>query len=112
MADYTRLSEARSAHPKRLTQRDLGLDMASTMGVQLSDKYAQKKISLWESGQGRPNKDEIAALAQVLDRSEDEIESWFAKTPASAEELFNQLASSRSPSLLVACYSGKPRATV
>jgi hypothetical protein len=112
MPDTNRLAEARNGNPEKLTQRDLGMRMAAVMGIEMTPNYAQKKVSLWESGQGRPNSEEVTALAEVLKRSESEIESWFAKIPSSAEELFDQLAESKSPSLLVACYSGKPRATV
>jgi hypothetical protein len=45
-----------------------------------------------------------------LKKPADEIEGWFPKLPSSAADLFTQLAQSEHPSLISACYSGKPRA--
>jgi transcriptional regulator with XRE-family HTH domain len=104
-----RLSTARNA--VTLSQRELGLRVAEiTTGKAISDKYAQKKVSLWESGQTRPTPSEFSALAKILGVPEAEVETWFARLPSSAAELFTQLADSDYPSLVAACYSGRPRA--
>jgi hypothetical protein len=95
-----------------LTQKELGLKVALlTTGRSISDQYAQKKVSLWESGTSRPTPQEMVALSEILRRPESEIDGWFGRTPSSAEELFTQLAESQLPSLIVSCYSGKPRLT-
>jgi hypothetical protein len=108
MADSNKLAGARSE--LSLTQKELGLKVAKlATGKDISEQYAQKKVSLWESGTSRPTPQETAALGRILSRSESEIESWFGRAPSSGEELFVQLADSQFPSLIVSCYSGKPR---
>jgi transcriptional regulator with XRE-family HTH domain len=110
MADSNKLLIARNA--LSLTQKELGLKVALlTTGKSISDQYAQKKVSLWESGTSRPTPQEMAALSEILRRPESEIDAWFGRAPSSAEELFTQLADSQLPSLIVSCYSGKPRLT-
>jgi transcriptional regulator with XRE-family HTH domain len=110
MAQEYKLTEARTA--QNLTQRELGLRVAVlARGQQTSRQYAQKQVSYWESGHARPQAKEITALSKILEKPPYEVESWFTKLPSSAEDLFLQLLRAPHPSLLVTCYSGRPRAT-
>ncbi|HXM61144.1 MAG TPA: hypothetical protein VN950_09815 [Terriglobales bacterium] len=76
-----------------------------------SDRYLQKKVSYWESGHAKPNKDEILILSELLQIDGEELERWFALVPLGAESVFRKLADSSQPSLVAACYSGRPKAT-
>jgi transcriptional regulator with XRE-family HTH domain len=91
----------------------MGLLIAREMGIKLTDPYAQKKVSQWESGQTRPNRNETETLARIFGLQPDDVEASFSKSaPLSAADMLNDLAESTKPSLVIACYSGKPRATL
>lgn len=109
MADEHKLAVARNA--LGLTQKELGLKVATLLGQRLSEAHAQKKVSYWEGGHAKPTAPELSALSEVLKKPHAEIESWFVKLPSSAEDLFMQLAESDQPSLIAACYSGAPAAS-
>jgi transcriptional regulator with XRE-family HTH domain len=110
MARKHKLVEARTA--QRLSQRELGLKVSvMARGRESSRQYAQKQVSYWESGQARPKPREMLALSRIFEKPTYEVESWFTKLPASAEDLFRQLMHTQAPALLITCYSGRPRAT-
>jgi transcriptional regulator with XRE-family HTH domain len=95
------------------TQLKLGLLVAREIKKHFSKPYAQKKISQWESGITRPNEEESNALAHLFGLGRPEIEQFFSKAaPLSAADMLEDLSISAKPSLVIACYSSKPRATL
>jgi transcriptional regulator with XRE-family HTH domain len=102
-----------------LTQRDLAEAMARELSkhpgrkraqIKPSARYLQKRLSEIESGYGTPNAQEIAALSSILHVPGDQLLSYF-KNPGirSALELFERLTRQPRNSLMLACFSGRPR---
>lgn len=94
-----------------MSQKELGQRVSQAIdGKSISDKYAQKKVSLWEGSHASPNEKEIVEIARLLAQPEEVVRSWFRKLPSSALELYTELSTYEYPSLVAACYSGKPKA--
>jgi transcriptional regulator with XRE-family HTH domain len=94
-----------------LSQAELGQQVARMQGVELTEAAGQKKVSLWENFKARPSGEELSALSTVLRTPLEIIQSWFLTiTPQCAPAIFQELAISSRPCLLVACFSGRPRA--
>jgi hypothetical protein len=94
------------------TQRDLGRAVFSKLPMPAKDAYAQKKVSLWESGQAKPATEEIRVLAELLGLGFTELEVFFAAVlPLSAADTISALAKSGNPCLIASCFGGKTRDT-
>jgi hypothetical protein len=72
--------------------------------------YMQKRVSEIESGRAIPTGPEAAALSSVLQIPEDRLVAYF-KNPGirSAVDLFERLTQQKARSVMLACFSGRPR---
>lgn len=96
------LAQLRKNSP--LTQSEL----AKKMGLPAA--YGQKKVSQWEAGHAKPNKDEQERLAKILGVSPDELGLALSEPGGqSSLELAGRLLTSNRPSLFAICFSGRPR---
>lgn len=74
-----------------------------------SGSYAQKRVSMWESGDASPTSEELKALSEELDVPPEKLKSSIdPRTPFPATEVFNHLATTESHSIAAICYSGTP----
>ena len=78
---------------------------------ELSVSYAQKKASLWESGQLIPTKDELLAMSDLLKLPLRELEESFSTgvLPSAVADLLGALARSPGDGLVAICAAGRVR---
>lgn len=100
-----------------LTQAELGAAVLEALDKTASSKgYAQKLVSLWERGEIRPSPEQIKALSVILRTDEATIQQGISKESSTpAIDLFNQLRDLQTAggsSLLLACFSSPPKASV
>lgn len=94
---------------KKLTQAELGKQVFLRLNKEPSGGYPQKKVSLWESGEGRPTPEECKALSEILEVPVKRIQAFFdPRAPHIASDVFEQLANSNSNAIIAACFSGPP----
>lgn len=102
-----------------LSQRELANELAKVVAKtqkgkgkqrKLSVRYLQKRISEIECGRVTPSGEETIALAGLLQIPEGRLLAYF-KNPGirSAVELFERLTQQKTRSLMLACFSGRPR---
>jgi hypothetical protein len=79
---------------------------------ELSVSYAQKKASLWESGQLIPTKDELLAMSELLKLPLSELEESFSTgvLPSAVADLLGALARCPGDGLVAICAAGRVRA--
>jgi len=78
----------------------------------ISPSYAQKKASLWESGQLTPTHAELQAMQELLKVEIKELEDSFSTglLPSSAAaDLIRALAESPAQGLIASCFAGRVR---
>jgi hypothetical protein len=77
----------------------------------LSPSYAQKKVSLWESGQLIPGGLELQAIAELLSVQFKELEESFSTgvLPSAASDLIRLLAETQGQGLIASCFAGRVR---
>lgn len=91
------------------SQAKLGQKVFEKLETGSTPIYAQKKISLWESGSSKPSTDELRALSDILNVSFDELHSSFDDKSQEAVDIFERIAKSEHPSIMAVCHSGLPR---
>lgn len=104
------LTRARKANFS--SQRDFGRAVAAKLGESISVNYAQKKASLWESGNLIPTPNEMWAISEILNVPPRELEESFSPgvLPFSAADLIRSLARSSEQGLIASCFPGRVRA--
>jgi hypothetical protein len=77
----------------------------------ISDSYAQKKASLWESGQLIPTVEEFDAISDVTKLPTSDLKASFSvgAIASSAADQFRALAASSGQGLIASCFAGKVR---
>ena len=81
-----------------------------TVTRSISANYAQKKASLWESGQLVPTHVEMQVMSELLGVELKELEESFSGiVPAAAPDLIRSLAGSPGQSLIASCFTGRVR---
>jgi hypothetical protein len=78
----------------------------------ISIGYAQKKASLWESGQLRPTRQEMEVMSELLQLPFKELEESFSTgvLPFSTADFVRALARSSGKGLIASCFAGRVRA--
>jgi hypothetical protein len=97
------------------SQRDFGQAIAEKLRASgpdgerypMTPSYAQKKASLWESGQLKPTPDEMRAMSGILELPLAELEESFSTgvLPCGAGDLLRNLAPGQG--LIAACFTGR-----
>jgi hypothetical protein len=77
----------------------------------ISISYAQKKTSLWESGQLRPTQNELTVISELLGILPRELEESFSTgvLPTAAADLIRLLSTARGQGLIASCFAGRVR---
>lgn len=105
------LSALRKA--KGLSQEELGKAIALRLKRPIGISYAQKKISIFESGDVAPTAEEIRALATELDVDVDVVQSAIAGlAPHEAESIIGQFTVAGGRSLVASCILSRPRSKI
>lgn len=98
---------------KNLTQEGLGKQVFERLNRPISGHYPQKKVSLWESGQANPTRDEYRVLSEILQMPTIHIQRLFDPgTTHLAQDLFQRFSNHPHPSLVAVCFSGPPVGTM
>lgn len=112
------LIRARKSKPAYQLQRTFGQAVTerirelapNEVHTSIKDSYAQKKASLWESGQLIPTHLEMRAISELLDLNLKELEESFSGVaPASAADVIQSLAEVASQCLIASCFTGRVR---
>ena len=112
------LIRARKAKPGYQLQRVFGQAVIEKMKemepgevtTSISASYAQKKASLWESGQLIPTHLEMRAISVLLEVDLKELEESFSGVaPAAAADLIRSLGEAPGHSLIASCFTGRVR---
>ncbi len=112
------LIRARKSNPAYQLQRTFGTavtekvkEMAPNEAhASISASYAQKKASLWESGQLIPTHLEMRAISELLNVDLKELEESFSGVaPASAADVIRSIAEVASRCLIASCFTGRVR---
>ena len=109
----------RARKSKFSTQEAFGSEVANTLRSRFPEKkhltisagYAQKKVSLWESGQLIPTPDEFQVISELLSLPMPELKHSFSVgvLPSSAADIFRELASPPGQGLIASCFTGRVR---
>jgi hypothetical protein len=92
------------------SQRDFGKAVAESLKEVISDSYAQKKASLWESGNLTPTREEMVAMSELLRLPlKDLQESFSGVLPYSTADLVRNLAKTQGEGLIAGCFAGRVR---
>jgi hypothetical protein len=92
------------------SQRDFGKAVAELLGESFSEGYAQKKVSLWESGNLTPTQKEMGAMSTLLCVPLKELqESFSGVLPFSTADLVRNLARAEGEGLIAGCFAGRVR---
>ena len=60
------------------SQRAFGLTVFRLLGVRITGRAAQRRVSYWEAGQHRPSEVELRAIAEVLGVRPEEVRNSFS----------------------------------
>lgn len=100
---------------RRMSQAELGSklrDSLITRGITLKHTYAEKKISMFESGVAQPSISELEALAEILKVDQKELSAAFSKAPVGGPDFFRRITNPNGPwTLIAALYGGRLRIT-
>jgi hypothetical protein len=84
--------------------------VAEKVGHEISTTYAQKKVSLWESGQLIPTPEEMQAASDLLDLPLKDLKESFSGILAySTADFIRGLARVPNPVLIAGCFAGRVR---
>jgi hypothetical protein len=84
--------------------------VAKELTETISMTYAQKKASLWESGQLVPTPREMKAMSEILSLPLKELEDSFSGAlPFSTADLLRDLARTPGEGLIASCFTGRIR---
>jgi hypothetical protein len=84
--------------------------VADKVGDKIKTTYAQKKVSLWESGQLIPTPDEMNAISILLGLALKDLKDSFSGILAySTADFIRGLARSPNPVLIAGCFAGRVR---
>ena len=90
------------------SQREFGKAVAEKLNDTISMNYAQKKASLWESGQLTPTPREMQAMSELLCLPLKELEDSFSGIlPFSTADLIRNLAKTSGEGLIASCFTGR-----
>lgn len=100
------LTRARKANFQ--SQREFGKAVAEKLNDSISMYYAQKKASLWESGELMPTPREMHTMSEILYLPLKDLEESFSGVlPFSPADLIRALAKTSGEGLIASCFTGR-----